>query len=159
MTIRLRAPGDWSAFLLGEWTLERLVREHLGGAEYAFWGTAVVTATRDGELEWIESGTLVGAGVELEAHRSMRYIAQGQGRWALHLDDGDRLGILDLARGRDRFVHDCGPDRYGATFVTGEDELWTRWRCVGPEKNYVATTRARRCASVLSHSPIELPST
>ena len=64
---------------------------------------------------------------------------------AVLFEDGTPFYLLNLGRGgRCRVRHDCDDDIYIGVIVATEAAWFTRWRCQGPVKSYVATTKLYR---------------
>jgi hypothetical protein len=134
---------DLRGYLAGEWSFERSVIDHRG-ERLEFLGDAFVDATRDAELIYSERAFLR-SGPDLGAFsRTYRYVPTGATSADVLFEDGSFFYRLDLARARCRARHDCRDDVYLGLILATPSAWLTRWRCFGPAKDYVVTTRLRR---------------
>lgn len=147
-------PFDTLSFLLGTWTVDRVIEDHRQGSSGRFSGkselyvvepvqshqaTVVAAYEEYGELKFGEH--IVDARRRLEFHR-----VDGR-RVALMFSDGRLFVDLDLSSGAWESLHHCGRDTYRiSTVMRSSDVVEERWRVSGPNKDYDAVTRyAREC--------------
>ncbi|MVO90200.1 hypothetical protein GPA10_36975 [Streptomyces sp. p1417] len=160
----VHAVPDVLAFLLGDWRVERTVRDFAGAAaggaaagpvEGHFSGTTRFTPldgtgpVRDAAgagLLHHESGTFTWHGVARPAERTLRFLPGGRaGTVAVHFADGRFFHDLDLRSGRHTADHPCARDLYRGTFEVYDADHWrTRWRVAGPAKDLLLTTDCTR---------------
>ncbi|HEY5273662.1 MAG TPA: DUF6314 family protein [Acidimicrobiales bacterium] len=150
-SLRTRLPralpiSDLETYLLGTWNLTREVVDHYGD-RLTFVGGAEVERRGDGTIRYFEHALLVSGATPLEFTRSYRFCPKGAGSASVEFEDGSRFYELDLERGRCRVRHLCDQDLYLGLILTTSDGWFTRWRCRGPEKDYVATTYLSRAAA------------
>jgi hypothetical protein len=138
---------DLPDYLLGEWNLSREIIDH-GHDQLRLEGTAEVDHCSDGSLSYVEHATLATAATSLEFTRTYRYFATGPGTASVEFSDGSSFYDLDLRSGRCRVQHLCDRDRYLGLILTTSNGWYTRWRCRGPMKDYVATTYLSRRGGV-----------
>jgi hypothetical protein len=141
-------------FLLGRWSIERVIEDHRDAATVRFTGEALVTlAEGEGEGEgegearasYVEQGQMSLGAHTGPARRTLGLHERGDGTVALEFPDGRPFLELDLCAGRSRATHPCGADSYELAFeVLGPNKLLERWRVSGPAKDYDAETVWRR---------------
>jgi hypothetical protein len=141
--LRAQPIEDLAQFLLGTWQLTREILDRRG-ASLALFGTAEVTRGADATLDYVEHATLLDGTSSLEFTRTYRYVPTGRTTASVEFEDGSAFHDLDLRSGRCRARHLCDEDLYLGTYLTMRDGWYTRWRCRGPEKDYVATTYLSR---------------
>jgi hypothetical protein len=144
---------DLENYLLGGWQLSREIIDH-DSYRLHLEGRAQVTRAADGALSYFEEAALVSEATSLDFTRAYRFWPTGPGRARVEFDDGTPFYDLDLRRGRCRVRHLCDRDLYLGFILTTNDGWYTRWRCTGPEKDYVATTYLSRRAAVSSTESI-----
>jgi hypothetical protein len=142
-TLRAQPVTELAAYLLGSWQLSREIIDHRSG-RLNLEGSAEVTRRLDGTLVYTEHGMLATGVASLEFTRSYRYLATGAGTARVQFEDGSPFYDLDLSSGRCRVRHNCDEDLYLGFILSTNDGWYTRWRCRGPQKDYVATTRLSR---------------
>lgn len=144
--LRAAPVTNLSSLLVGSFELKRRI-ENVDGTRFTLTGTAHFVASRAQEICYREEGVLVGEGTEYEVTRSYRYELTGSSTADLYLSDGSFFHHLDLAPGRCAAIHRCGDDLYRGLYVADGDDLLIRWRCQGPHKDYVSTSRLTRMAA------------
>jgi hypothetical protein len=130
---------DLEAYLLGGWQLRREIIDHHGDRLHLV-GSAEVERSSDGALRYFEQATLESDGASLQFTRTYLFCLTGTASASVKFDDGSSFFELDLQRGRCRARHLCDQDLYLGLILTTSDGWYMRWRCRGPQKNYVATT-------------------
>jgi hypothetical protein len=137
---------DTLAFMLGEWTLERVLDDQRTGALGSFSGTATLTSADDGErVDYAEAGEMRWGDHAGPAFRQLACERLAGGAALLRFSDGRPYVELDLRTGTWSAVHDCGADRYEIeTVVRSENVIEERWHVRGPAKDYTALTTLRR---------------
>jgi len=130
---------DLEAYLLGRWQLTREIIDH-GGDQLRLAGSAEVERLENGALSYFEQASLEGDATSLEFTRTYLFRPTGAASASVEFDDGSSFFELDLHSGRCRVRHLCDQDLYLGLILTTDDGWYTRWRCRGPKKNYVATT-------------------
>lgn len=138
---------DLRSFLLGSFELCRVIVA-AGESIYRFSGEATFSKSQGDELVYHEHGELASEHDSFEVSRTYRYDVTGRTVATVRFADGSLFYDLDLSRGRCRVSHVCGDDAYHGLIVVRGQDLLTRWSCVGPSKDYVATSRLVR------HSPL-----
>ncbi len=139
-------------FLLGSWTLERLIDDGLSGARWSFTGMATVVRGDPEEgtvpasrARYAEEGELRSGTQTSPATRRLDCVRADDGAVTLYFCDGRRFVDLDLRSGSWRDVHLCGDDSYEVTTtVRSENLVEERWRVRGPAKHYVAVATLTR---------------
>jgi hypothetical protein len=134
------------AFLLGSWSIERLIHDHRDGSEATFTGVAVVTPAAQGasyhEAGQLTRGTHTGPARRTLAFRELTGTGTGV---AIDFPDGRPFVALDLAAGRWEATHPCRADTYELSFEALDlDRIHETWRVMGPAKDYGAETVWRR---------------
>jgi hypothetical protein len=130
---------DLADYLLGAWHLSREIIDH-GRYQLRLEGTAEVKRCADGALSYVEHATLTTEATSLEFTRAYLYFATGPGTASVEFSDGSPFYDLDLRSGGCRVRHLCDQDLYLGLILTTSNGWYTRWRCRGPGKEYVATT-------------------
>jgi len=143
---------DTLSFLVGRWTLERLIIDHRSGTDGRFDGDAVIVEVLPGlhrpfirRARYDESGTLhfgrhVGA-----ATRRLDLERMETSAVMLSFADGKPFVDLDLRDGPWRSVHACGEDEHEiVTVAQSLDVVEEHWRVRGPTQDYDAFTILRR---------------
>jgi hypothetical protein len=138
---------DLETYLLGTWQLTREIIDHHGGDRLHLKGIAEVKRLPSGVLSYFEQATLETDETSLEFTRTYLFRPNGTAEASVEFDDGSTFFDLDLRSGRCRVRHLCDQDLYLGLILTTNDGWYTRWRCRGPEKNYVATTYLSRQAA------------
>jgi len=142
---------DLEAYLLGGWQLRREIIDHRGD-HLRLVGSAEVGRSTNGALCYFEQATLESDETSLNFTRTYLFHSAGTASASVKFDDGSSFFELDLQSGRCRVRHLCDQDLYLGLILTTSDGWYTRWRCRGPQKNYVATTYLSR--AVLTTEPI-----
>jgi Family of unknown function (DUF6314) len=137
---------DTFRFLLGHWTLERILTDHRSGTDGQFEGNVTIAGTPTGpRAHYDEEGTLRFGNYEGAAARSLELIRLDSSAVMLHFTDGKPFVDLDLRSGTWRSTHPCGEDHYELfTTVRAADEVEERWRVRGPTTDYDAVATLRR---------------
>ena len=140
--------ADTLDFLVGTWTVERLIDDHRSGIRGRFDGTAVLLPEEGAEpvtrASYQEAGELRFGEHTGPASRRLTYVRSG-GAVLLYFADGRPYTDLDLRSGTWETEHPCVADLYAVrTEVCAPDELRERWRVRGPDKDYDAVTVLRR---------------
>ncbi|MFV0359794.1 DUF6314 family protein [Tropicimonas sp.] len=125
----------------GLWRLDRAIDDRRAGQMAHLAGTARL-ATRDGGLDYSESGVLHLPGVPpMQATRRYRWEADGEEIRVL-FDDGRPFHSIIPAMQVAEATHWCNPDRYCVTYDFTRWPCWTsRWTVSGPRKAYVMESR------------------
>lgn len=126
---------------IGTWRLERRIDDKLAGAVLHLTGEAVLSPEADG-LIYNEQGELRLAGGQMvRSSRSYRWRSEG-GRIAVTFEDGRPFHQFDPAAQTAEAQHWCDPDDYAVRYDLADWPRWqTRWRVLGPRKDYVMTSR------------------
>ncbi|MCU1527733.1 MAG: hypothetical protein JWP75_1496 [Frondihabitans sp.] len=136
--------------LLGRWTLDRTIYDHLEGTTITVTGTAEFVTPAPGRIDWVESGVLhLPAGdVPITATRHLRQ--EPDGAWATDFADGRAFHAWGVGV---ELVHECSPDMYRgrlepelpAAGRCDRRDAWTmQWAATGPTKDYVIDSRYNR---------------
>ena len=144
---------DLETYLLGTWQLTREIIDHRGDHLHLV-GSAEVERSTEGALCYFERATLESDVTTLEFTRTYLFHPTGAASASVEFDDGSRFFELDLQNGRCRVRHLCDQDLYLGLILTTSDGWYMRWRCRGPQKNYVATTYLSRRAAVVTAESI-----
>jgi Family of unknown function (DUF6314) len=142
---------DLEAFLLGRWDLTREIIDHRGDRLHLV-GSAEVERRANGALSYFEQARLETDATPLQFTRTYLFHPTGAASANVLFDDGTMFFELDLQNGRCRVRHLCDEDLYLGIILTTADGWYTRWRCRGPQKDYLATTYLSSRAAV---SPAE----
>ena len=138
----MRTPEDF----VGQWTLQRGIRDQLHGQHGTLAGQAVFTQTGAKQLTYDETGTLVlESGAQLEATRQYKWRFAPDLVTVSFWDGGlfHQFVPSDHAAGTD---HPCGDDFYTVRYNFTRWPEWTAvWTVTGPRKDYVSTSTYRRC--------------
>lgn len=138
--------------LLGAWTFDRVVTDHLASQTLTVRGSTTFELVDPGRIRWFEQGTMRRAGREVEISREL-FVVRGDDGWDVTFGDGREFHPWAPNR---RVEHLCGADTYRglADFgspsgaQTHEDpprERWTlTWWVSGPHKDYEMVTRLTR---------------
>jgi len=126
---------------LGQWTLQRTIRDHLQGQHGTLEGQAVFAATDAAHLTYDETGTLtLENGARLEATRQYLW-AFTPNAVVVSFDDGRPFHQFVPAGHAAGTDHPCGDDFYTVRY---DFTLWPEWTAVwtvkGPRKDYVSTS-------------------
>lgn len=132
-------------FLLGRWSIDRLIFDCRSGTSPIFTGEALVSRLGPAEARYDEWGIFTeGDAYRSRAQRSLIYRPESSSV-RVHFPDGRPFHDLDLTGGAWEVEHGCGADVYRITFLVGDaDTLIERWRVRGPRKAYEAETFWRR---------------
>jgi hypothetical protein len=130
---------DLETYLLGTWRLTREIVDH-GRDHLHLVGTAEVERLPSGALSYFEQATLETETTSLKFTRSYLFRPTGAASATVEFEDGSTFFELDLQKGRCRARHLCDQDLYMGLVLTTGDGWYMRWRCRGPQKDYVATT-------------------
>jgi hypothetical protein len=127
-------------FLLGSWSIERMICDHRDGLETRFGGSAVVQAGDSGAT-YTEQGEVSHGAYSGSARRRLWFAELADRTVRIDFRDGRPFLVLDLGTGVHRAVHRCGADIYELSFeVLDADRISEQWRVSGPAKDYVAET-------------------
>ena len=141
----MAAPATLWAFE-GNWSIERVIEDHLGGPAGQFAGEAAFR--RAGQrLLYREEGTLrLGSSAPMVATRS--YIWRQERGWLqVDFDDGRPFHAVPLSVEDPEATHLCDPDRYEVNYDFTTWPTWSAsWRVTGPRKDYTMTSRYDRHA-------------
>jgi hypothetical protein len=143
---------DTFTFLLGRWTLERVVTDHRSGTDGRFEGNVVIAEAQsdrnhpfDRRARYDETGTLHFGGHVGTASRRLELVRLENAAVMLYLADGTPFVDLDLRSGTWRSVHPCGEDHHEiVTAARSPDEVEEHWRVRGPTEDYDAVAILRR---------------
>ncbi len=131
-------------FLLGSWSIERVITDHREAGTVRFSGVAVVQPAVTG-ASYLEQGQVSTVAHTRPARRGLRLRERSDGTVRVDFPDGRPFVDLDLSAGRAEATHPCRADTYEMAFeVLGPDQLLERWRVTGPTKDYEAETLWRR---------------
>jgi hypothetical protein len=131
---------DTLAFLLGSWSINRVIDDHRDASRSRFTGVAHVTAAGAG-ADYSEAGRMQRGSHVGPARRRLQFADRGDGTVRVDFQDGRPFLDLDLAEGRCVATHPCRADTYEMGFeVLGPDRIRETWRVSGPEKDYAAET-------------------
>lgn len=140
--------ADTARFLLGSWSVERVISDHVSGLAGSFRGTAEVRHRPDGPdgtAHYDEVGTLRFGARDGSAARGLICVRQADGTVLFTFRDGRRFVDCDLRSGTWPAEHTCGADHYTLAFhACSRDVLEELWWVRGPAKNYDARTIFRR---------------
>lgn len=124
----------------GEWQVTRRIEDALSGQDGRFEGVARFER-ESGGLLYSERGVLRMGDVSMEAERVYHWRA-GDAGIEVFFDDGrffHRIGVGGEA------AHWCDPDQYDVVYTFGSWPEWSsRWRVLGPRKDYVMVSEYRR---------------
>jgi hypothetical protein len=143
---------DTLSFLLGQWSLERLLTDHRSGTDGRFEGSVTIVEAPSGSsagfgvrAHYDETGTIRFGNYEGPASRSLELVRQESAVVMLYFTDGKPFVDLDLRSGTWRSTHPCGEDHYEIfTVVRSLNEVEEHWRVRGPTEDYDAVTTLRR---------------
>ncbi|MEM9146712.1 MAG: DUF6314 family protein [Pseudomonadota bacterium] len=135
-------PGSF-AYFAGAWQMVRIIENISEGVIGEFWGEARFEPDGQG-LTCREAGVLRFRGGDYHAERVSLWRFGPEGRIEVRYEDG--RPFHDFAFDDPQAVHDCGEDRYRVSyeFEPGARAWSSRWEVVGPNKDYMMTTRYRR---------------
>jgi hypothetical protein len=126
--------------LLGEWRLDRRVRDERAGLSGTALGLLTLRAD-DSQLVWREQGTLQWNGSQLPFSRSY-LVRRVEGDWWLLFADGRPFHPW---RPGEWVHHPCSEDDYhGLISIDGPDDWHTVWDVRGPATTQHITTRLGR---------------
>ena len=137
--------ADLRAFLLGSWTLDRVILDRSRAMTGALEGEARFSPCAGGLL-YEEHGILTLGEHRGRAERSYLYLfPEGGGRASVRFRDGRPFHELDLSCGEDRVSHPCRLDLYEGLFTVLGPAWWqSEWKASGPRKDYVLLTTYSR---------------
>lgn len=123
----------------GDWQVSRRIEDALSGQVGRFEGTALFE--RDGVgLRYSERGVLTLGGASMEAERVYLWRV-GPAGIEVFFDDGRAFHRIDESA---EAAHWCDPDQYDVTYEFSGWPVWSsRWRVVGPRKDYVMVSDYR----------------
>ena len=133
------------AYLIGDWSVERLISDRARGMSGRLNGQATFTPSASGLL-YEERGMLSFGAHCGPAEQSYRFdFPQGLDHASVFFRDGRPFHDLNLSRGSDRVDHGCHPDCYAGLFVALSSTEWRcEWRVTGPRKDYDLVTTYTR---------------
>ena len=127
--------SDLSAFLAGDWRLERQLEDRLRGTVGALSGQAGFHSDPEG-LAYTESGVLHMYGCDYRVQRHYRYHFPEPGWARVLFEDGRLFHHLDLRTGCWSAEHRCGADLYRGRFRALAPDAWRMsWQITGPRKD------------------------
>jgi hypothetical protein len=140
--------------LVGTWTFDRVVTDHLAGDLVRVRGTVEFSNESDASVLWSERGTMERGATTVDVQRVLHVVPRagepvGASGWDVTFEDGREFHPWQPERWVE---HLCGADTYRGlvefpdpdTADAGE-EAWTlTWRVSGPRKDYEMVTRLRR---------------
>jgi len=134
-----------AAEFAGNWTVARLIDDHLSGHEGRFDGHATFTPQGPDRLHYQEQGRLqFGNGPAMEATRTYlwRFDAAGV---AVLFDDGRPFHRFTSAGRGEGTDHPCGADLYRVAYdFTRWPDWHAVWTVTGPRKDYAMESRFSR---------------
>jgi hypothetical protein len=142
---------DTLELLLGTWHVERHIRDHhlhengefQGMATFRLTEPTVVQLSREAHFE--ETGRLRFGTYEGVARRELRLVQGNDSLVHVFFRDGRPFVNLDLRNGQWQSSHPCDADTHDIhTLVRSIDCLEERWRVIGPDTDYEATTTLTR---------------
>ncbi|MDQ4503156.1 DUF6314 family protein [Sinomonas sp. ASV322] len=155
--------SDLSAYLRGEWAVERTMLDRTSGERGTFSGTVTFTGSArtanddDGALLQHEEGTVRWGAHAGPATRSYVwrpgpspesmdvFFPDGRFFHSVQLGELSAQDASGLAGPGSRAEHWCDPDTYRVAYTpVGPDELRYAWDVTGPAKNLLLTTTLRR---------------
>jgi hypothetical protein len=132
-------------FLIGEWSIERAITDHLDRRDARFSGAATVRRSGASAAVYLEQGEVSFGAHRGPARRTLGLREQPDGTVGVDFRDGRPFLELDLRDGRCMASHPCRADAYELVYeVASLDRICERWRVTGPAKDYVAETVWRR---------------
>jgi hypothetical protein len=149
--------GDTVAFISGEWSVVRDIRDYRTGQVGSFRGTASFRPVAESEsartLVYTESGELRLGGHRGPATRSLLVRDQGDGTADVLFADGREFYRLDLRAGFCAAAHPCRADRYDVTVTRlSADSYAEIWRATGPSKDFELQTSYTRASSTAAYT-------
>lgn len=126
----------------GQWQLDRVVTDRLGGQEGRFVGAAVLSPLGADRLEYAETGQLrIGSAPAMAATRSYQWAFQG-GLVLVAFDDGRPFHSFAPGIDAAGTAHLCGADMYRVSYGFSAWPVWTAdWQVLGPRKDYTLQSR------------------
>lgn len=147
--------ADAFSFLIGRWSLNRLIIDYRACDRGSYQGFASLTETklplgneygRSGD--YLEEGEFHFGTHKGQSQRRLIYCNHMDMEINLFFPDGRFFTNLDLRTGSWRTIHECGADYYEiTTTVLSDDEVHEHWRVTGPSKDFSATTTLLRLRS------------
>lgn len=128
----------------GLWRMARIVTAPDGTWLAAFAGWSRFEPDDIG-LVCRETGVLRRDGRRYRADRVTLWRFPGAGRVEVRFADGRPFHAF--AVDAPEAVHRCGDDRYEVSYEFGAGAWFSRWRVLGPAKDYVMRTRHRRAGA------------
>jgi len=143
---------DTLSFLLGKWTLERVLTDYRSRTDGRFEGSATIARAQSGQdsalgtrAHYDEKGTLRFGRHVGPASRRLEFVRLESTIVMLHFTDGKPFVDLDLRSGAWRSTHPCGEDHHEIfTVVRSPGQVEEHWRVRGPTKDYDAVAILRR---------------
>lgn len=143
---------DTFEFLLGTWSVERVIVDHCSGSRGLFQGVAdvgLVAApphSRYGSHACYEEvGHFRFGAYEGRAGRRLDYVRKEDATVMFRFADGRRFVDCDLRKGTWHAFHPCGDDSYDLTFrVHSSNTMEEGWQVSGPSTHYEALATLRR---------------
>lgn len=140
--------GDTYGFMLGEWQIDRALRDRRLHETGGLSGTVTIAPLGSDHqhlAQYTEVGELHFGQYRGTAHRRLRYVRQEDGAVSVTFQNGRRFVTCDLRSGLCRSAHLCRDDRYEITWrVCARDLMIEEWRVRGPHKDYDASSVLRR---------------
>jgi hypothetical protein len=143
---------DTFRFLMGHWSLERTIDDHLAKMEISVNGVAAITDTTHSASgakgrwgTYVENGELCIDGHHGPTNRLLNITSEPDSPIILRFADARIFADLDLRTGIWHATHRCGQDRYEITTrIVSDQEIEELWQVIGPYKNYSAMTKLQR---------------
>lgn len=131
--IRLEDPVT----LLGDWSFERTIEDHLRGEVLRVDGTLSLVAEGLTRIRWSERGLMHREAGDLEVFRVL-FLVEGAHDWDVTFEDGRPFHPWRMG---EWVEHPCAADVYRGRVVADGRAGWSiTWRVSGPQKDYVMTT-------------------
>lgn len=140
-SLPLCAVADLKSFLRGGWRLDRSFFDFRQAIAGQMLGEAHFAAA-ESALLYREHGTLTFGAHRGSAEQAYRFeFPTGNGRAAVHFQDGRAFHELDLSEGETSVSHECGRDLYEGRFAALDDERWhSAWTITGRRKDLSIVT-------------------
>ncbi len=124
---------------LGNWVLERRIKDRKTGDTAKFIGKACIAPAAQG-AKYTETGVLTIGGSSVEAVRVYRWDVEDEGSISIYFEDGRFFHKIDPGE-CPAAAHDCAPDVYKGEYDFGQWPIWRlTWHVSGPRKDYTSVT-------------------
>lgn len=139
--------ADTLAYLLGGWSVDRVLVEPVSGHRGTFTGEAEFSPEQGGAAAaYHEHGRLRWPTYGGPASRRLRYELTGDGVLAVCFADGRPFHTVELSGGEAAYEHPCGDDLYVGTLAVVDKDEWRQvWRVAGEQPLEIRTRFRRRC--------------